>query len=237
MKYEELISLLKMSEHVEEIDKHREEILKLIPQIWIMLDYDQKNDAHQFDLWMHSLHTVINLPDDVEDDMLYLAALVHDIGKPPCQVAGTKEDDTNMHYYGHPDKSAEIVEREIVPILNKDREHISKEEQRRLFYYVKYHDDHVSLRLKHLKRHLKIASLIEFQNLMKLEAADAKAHVQIPIIKQRVEICEKSSGQYANELYERFMKEKNEEYSNSDELIADKITLSNEIYTVWEVGE
>lgn len=73
---------------------------------------------------------------------------------------------------------------------------------------MKYHDDHVSLRLKHLKRHLIIASLIEFQSLMKLEVADAKAHVQIPIIKQRVEICEKLSGQYANELYEKLMKEK-----------------------------
>lgn len=207
MRYEELILLLKKSEHVEEIDKHREEIRKLIPQIGIMFDFDQKNAAHPFDLWMHSLHTVINLPDDVEDDMLYLAALLHDIGKPSCQVAGTKEGDTNMHYYGHPDKSAEIVEREIVPILNKEREQISQEEQRRLFYYVKYHDDHVSLRLKHLRRHLKIASLIEFQNLMKLEVADAKAHVQIPIIKQRVEICEQLSGQYANELYEKLMEE------------------------------
>lgn len=33
------------------------------------------------------------------------------------------------------------------------------------------------------------------------------------------------------------LKKCEKEYSNSDELIADKITLSNEIYTVWEVDE
>lgn len=32
------------------------------------------------------------------DDMLYLAALLHDIGKPDCQVVGKREDDVNMHY-------------------------------------------------------------------------------------------------------------------------------------------
>ena len=34
--------------------------------------------------------------------MLYLAALLHDIGKPDCPCRGTKPEDTNMRYYGHP---------------------------------------------------------------------------------------------------------------------------------------
>ena len=40
-----------------------------------------------------------------------------------------------------------------------------------------------------------------FQNLMKLQVADAKAHIMIPIVQQRIEICEKLSGEYAEELY------------------------------------
>ena len=31
--------------------------------------------------------------------------------------------------------------------------------------------------------------------------ADAKAHVMIPIVQQRIEICEKLTGEYAEELY------------------------------------
>ena len=46
-----------------------------------MFGYDQKNSAHQYDLWMHSLHVVCNLPRRMENDMVYLAALLHDIGK------------------------------------------------------------------------------------------------------------------------------------------------------------
>ena len=36
---------------------------------------------------------------------------------------------------------------------------------------------------------------------MKLQVADAKAPVMIPIVQQRIEICEKLSGEYAEELY------------------------------------
>ena len=40
----------------------------------IMIDYDQQNWTHQYDLWQHSLHTVLGVPRGIDDDMLYLAA-------------------------------------------------------------------------------------------------------------------------------------------------------------------
>ena len=43
------------------------------------------------DLWMHSLHTVIGLPKETDDDMLFLATLIHDIGKPDCHTEGEKD--------------------------------------------------------------------------------------------------------------------------------------------------
>ena len=47
----------------------------------------------------------------------------------------------------------------------------------------------MSLRMKHMRQHLNMgASLQEFQNLMKLQVDDAKAHVIIPIVQQRIEI-------------------------------------------------
>ncbi len=208
MKYEDLIKLLKAAEFAEEIDSFRDEIAEIIPQVRVMFDYDQKNYAHQYDLWKHCLHTVINLERGMDDDMLYLAALLHDIGKPDCQVAGKREGDTNMHYYGHPERSAEIVQDEILKTLYEHGINLLFEDQKRLVYYVRFHDEHVSLRMKHIRRHLQMVSLEDFKKLMLLQVADAKAHVMIPVIEKRVEICERLSGPYADYLQEQILAER-----------------------------
>ncbi len=202
MKLHELIAILKKASEVREIDKYRDEITDLIPETRRMVDFNQQNYAHQYDLWEHSLQTVVGLPKSIEDDMVYLAGLVHDIGKPDCQSYDERDGKINMHYYGHPKRSMEITRDGIIPGLIAKGEKLTEDEQRRLLYYVEYHDDRVSLRMKHLRRHLNLgASVAEFQNLMKLQVADAKAHVMIPIVQQRIEICEKLSGEYAKELY------------------------------------
>ena len=153
MQFSELIDLLKSADSVDEIDKYREEIAELIPSVRGMFDFDQQNHAHQYDLWFHSLHTVVNLPKGVDDDMLYLAALLHDIGKPEAQCS--KEGDPNKHYYGHAEVSERIVCEEC-------ERYLCFEDLERLLYYVRYHDDRVSLKLKHTRRHLKIVSFGEF---------------------------------------------------------------------------
>jgi hypothetical protein len=202
VKLHELIAILKKASEVREIDKYRDEITDLIPETRRMVDFNQQNYAHQYDLWEHSLQTVVGLPKSIEDDMVYLAGLVHDIGKPDCQSYDERDGKINMHYYGHPKRSMEITRDGIIPGFIAKGEKLTEDEQRRLLYYVEYHDDRVSLRMKHLRRHLNLgASVAEFQNLMKLQVADAKAHVMIPIVQQRIEICEKLSGEYAKELY------------------------------------
>ncbi|MEE0687011.1 MAG: HD domain-containing protein [Lachnospiraceae bacterium] len=203
MKLIDLIELLKSANSVEEIDEHRDEIALLIPMVRIMFDYDQQNHAHQYDLWNHCLHTVINLPRNLEDGMLYLAALLHDIGKPDSQCKGTREDDTNMHYYGHPKRSMEIVRDEVIPYLLDMGEEILFSDIKRLIYYVEYHDDRVSVKLKHVRRHINMVELEEFQKLMVLQVADAKAHVMLPIIEERIRICTALAGEEGKELYER----------------------------------
>ncbi|MBS6518428.1 MAG: HD domain-containing protein [Clostridium sp.] len=208
MDIRELCSLLKNADNAEEIDRKREEILALIPAAEIMIDYDQQNWTHQYDLWQHSLHTVLGLPRGLEDDMLYLGALLHDIGKPESQTKGEKDGRINMHYYGHPEKSLQLVKQEIVPTMEWNGEFLSETEKKRLFYYVAFHDDHVSFRKKHLRRHLKTASFEEFQKLMLLQTADAKAHIQVPVIEERAQICEALAGEYGRELYQSIMEER-----------------------------
>lgn len=200
----DLITILRESDSAADIDRHRPDIVQLIPKVKIMLDFNQQNYAHQYDLWEHCLQTVAGLSKDIDDDMVFLAAMLHDIGKPDCQTYDTRDGKVNMHYYGHPQRSMEIVEDTIIPELLSKGESLRDDEQRRLIYYVEYHDDRVSLRMKHLRRHLNMGvSLQEFQNLMRLQVADAKAHVLIPVIQQRIEICGKLAGEYGEELYRK----------------------------------
>ena len=98
MDLRELIKILRNAIEVEGIDKYKDEIMMLIPETKIMMNFDQQNYAHQYDLWEHSLQTVVGLPKDMKDDMIYLAALLHDIGKPDCQSYDERDGKINMHY-------------------------------------------------------------------------------------------------------------------------------------------
>ncbi len=154
MDFRDILLQFKTATHIEELSGLTEEIVELIPQTAVMVGYDQNNRAHQYDLWQHCLHTVLNLARHLDDDMLYLAALLHDIGKPDCRCFSNREEDTNAHYYGHPLRSMEIVRDDVIPTLTANGIILTPDEQRRLLYYVEYHDDRVSLRQKHLRRHL-----------------------------------------------------------------------------------
>ena len=215
MNIQDLIHLLRKSGNIYEIDKYRDEILRCIPQVEVMLNFEQHNHSHQYDLWEHSLHTVVELPKGIEDDMIYVAALIHDIGKPGCQVEDMKDGCVNMHYYGHALSSMRITKEAIIPHLLSEGANLTKDDQRRLLYYVGHHDDSISLRTKSLRRHLKLgASVREFQILMMLEVADAKAHILLPVIQEKIEICEKLSGEYALKIYNDILEEDQRTRSN-----------------------
>ena len=81
MNLSELIALLRTSTTYENINNRRNEITILLPVISIMFDYDQNNSYHIYDLWEHSVRAVLEIPKSTEDDMLFLATLLHDIGK------------------------------------------------------------------------------------------------------------------------------------------------------------
>lgn len=204
MQFEELVTLLKTAENVDVVDVHREEIAEWFPRVRRMFEYDQQNDAHQYDLWMHSLHTVVGMPRKLEDDMLYLGALLHDVGKPDCQVRGKRPDDTDMHYYGHPMRSREIVETEVIPSLLEKGVPLSDDDIHRLIYYVTHHDDRMYLTVECVKEHLDVPVTFQtLQNLMHLEVADALAHVQIPVVASRVEVCSALAGEEGRKLFKQ----------------------------------
>lgn len=58
---------------------------------------------------MHCVYTVLGIDKSIDDDMLYLAALLHDIGKPLSACKSNRAGDIYCHYYGQPEKSAQAI--------------------------------------------------------------------------------------------------------------------------------
>ena len=84
---------------------YAEVIAVVIPEIVPMFGLDQCNPYHIYDVWEHTIRVVSGTP---ETPVLRLAALFHDIGKPPCF---TKDENGIGHFYGHPIVSCEIAEK------------------------------------------------------------------------------------------------------------------------------
>lgn len=96
-------------------NKSKREVRKLMgEQVSMMVDYNQRNPHHCFELFQHSLHTVESLYDEASIG-LRIAAFFHDIGKPYV----SKEKDGRLVFYGHAKKSAEIA-REVLRDLQYD---------------------------------------------------------------------------------------------------------------------
>ncbi len=194
MQLKELIDLLRSSKTIEEIDAKKTEIAELIPQVSRMFDYDQKNPKQPYDLWTHSLKTVVILPRDLEDrvpdNMLVLAALLHDIGKPDCQSVKKIREREEVVYEGHVERSLAILEQEIFPELEKRGDTLSDEEKRYLKYYIEYHHDMPGRMKRYVRRHMQMVPCDVFCNLMKLGIADCKAQAMYTESKERVRIHE-----------------------------------------------
>lgn len=115
-------------------NKSKREVRKLMgEQVSMMVDYNQQNPHHCFELFQHSLHTVESLYDEASID-LRIAAFFHDIGKPYV----SKEKDGRLVFYGHTKKSAEIA-REVLRDLQYDTAVIA-----RISFFVEHHDDFIS---------------------------------------------------------------------------------------------
>lgn len=204
MNTKELIQLIRESKDFAEVDNRRGDIAAFLPRVVTMYDYDQNNSYHPYDLWEHCVRTALEIPKDTLDDMLFIAAILHDIGKPESRCAGRKEGDTESHYYGHPEVSKRIVEEEIVPLLD-----LAPEDAERLVYYVQFHDDHVGFKPHHLRKHYERVSVSLFKNLMLLQMADAITHTwEKPLIRERYFTCKTLYEGKAEELYRWLENEK-----------------------------
>ncbi len=114
--------------------KSKNEVRALLgEEVAQMVDYDQRNPHHCYDLFLHVLHTVQFVGSNSLTPLL-IATFFHDIGKP--YVAQEKQG--RLVFYGHAQKSAEIA-RPLLHSLGYTRlqtDHIC--------FYISHHDDFIS---------------------------------------------------------------------------------------------
>jgi len=58
---ERSIRIIHYSQNVRTIDIKREEIAEWVPNVRTMFNYNQNSNYHQYDLWIHSVHTVLGI--------------------------------------------------------------------------------------------------------------------------------------------------------------------------------
>ena len=82
----------------DDISLYEEEIFKMIPELRYEKGFDQKSEWHEFDVWNHTLATILAC-DNNKGDRLVL--LLHDIGKP----FSYQDDKDVRHFKNHALKS------------------------------------------------------------------------------------------------------------------------------------
>lgn len=90
------------------------ELLKHIPELEALDGMEQPPDYHKYDGRLHTIHTVANLVrdhkgvDEAERDLVVMAALLHDIGKPKTRA--WNEEKGRFTFYKHSDVGGDMAE-------------------------------------------------------------------------------------------------------------------------------
>ena len=142
-------------------------ITKVIPEIADEIGCSQKSKYHYHDVWKHSLSVVDNV--DINNFVVKLAALLHDIGKPYCK---TTDEAGYEHFYDHPEKSYKIVKQ----VISKDFV-LTCEEQAALLELVRYHDTPLASTDKSVKKFVSKHGNEMFGMFVSLKQADFLDHV------------------------------------------------------------
>ncbi len=130
------------------------------PELLDMVDLDQKNHHHIYDVWEHTLHALEYTERDL---VLRCAVLLHDVGKPECM---TVDENGVGHFYGHPDKSAALAEDMLrrLKVDNVTREMVVQQ--------VAWHDRYIPRTDRGLRRALRDLGEPALRRLLAVKRAD-----------------------------------------------------------------
>jgi tRNA nucleotidyltransferase (CCA-adding enzyme) len=103
-----LKDILLRDDIIDSVIKNEDIIFKIIPELKYEKDFDQKSEWHCYDVWKHTINTLVLSDFNLEKRLILL---LHDIGKP----FSFQEEDGSRRFHGHARKSAEIS----LPILKR----------------------------------------------------------------------------------------------------------------------
>ena len=145
-----------------------------IPELRPMFGFEQHNPHHDRDVWQHTVAVVAHIP---PEPVLRWAALLHDVGKPPCFSRGP---DGVGHFYGHAAKSTELAD----AILMRLR--FDTAGRTRITQLIRYHDLPVPPEPKPVRRLMNKLGVKTVRQLFALHIADTCG--QSAICAGRVEV-------------------------------------------------
>jgi tRNA nucleotidyltransferase (CCA-adding enzyme) len=147
----------------------------VIPEILPMRGFDQRNKHHVYDVLEHCAAACEAVP---AEPVLRLAALLHDVGKPPCFFT---DADGVGHFYGHAERGAEMTD----AILRRLRfDNASRE---RITALVRRHDMRIEPTEQAVLRALRRFGAEFFFQLLEIKRADTLAHAPGPKLTERME--------------------------------------------------
>lgn len=137
--------------------------VQVIPELGPCVGFDQRNPHHRYDVYTHSvkaLEAVSPVP------ALRLAALLHDVGKPP---SFSLDGQGVGHFYGHPKVSTRLAEEALL------RLRLDNHTRERVLLLIARHDLPVEPTRQWVGRWLSRLGEEAFFQLMELKAADGLA--------------------------------------------------------------
>lgn len=158
----ELTKLLVGQAAAPTLRRHPHILMAALPELAPMLDCPQRSRFHIYDVWEHTLQTLLRTPPVA---CLRWAALLHDSGKPHTRI---QDADGTTHFYGHQAASFDIASQ----VLRRLR--FSRLLQQDITRLVCHHDERI--RSDNLLLWLSRLGPELFFKLLQLQKADMGAH-------------------------------------------------------------
>lgn len=137
-----------------------------LPEFDLMMETPQQNKHHCYSVGEHTLVAMEHIR---ADKILRLTMLLHDVAKPLCK---TVDDEGQEHYYGHPQKGAELA-KEIFKRLKFDNDTMN-----RCCQLIRYHDDRPQVTEKNIRRAISRIGVDFFPELLEVKQADTLGQSQ-----------------------------------------------------------